>query len=98
MPTSTTATLGSIHLKINSLGQIILQEETALDEEQLIKLLDDPGKSGTREPHENTYIYAGVLRMFKENYNTLNSAVASYVGAKEIFSEEGAEDEVSDKD
>lgn len=69
---------------VNELGHIITEFEN-INEAGLVSIMDDKGQRGTREPHENTYVYAGVVRLASEHHNVLDERIAAYVGDRQAI-------------
>ena len=60
-------------------GKIMTQFD-CISETELVKTLDDPGTRGTRDPHEHSYVYAGVVRLAYEHHAVLEEKVSRYIG------------------
>lgn len=67
-----TAFLGNIVMELNQNGDIIISTEIQ-DPDEVVKVLD----SGT-EPYENSHTIAGIIRLFTEHANIIDSEITKY--------------------
>ena len=65
-------------------GRILTQFDH-ITEEELVEVMDDTGSRNIREPHENTYIYAGIVRMANDHHAVLEEKIGEYIGDKRPF-------------
>ena len=81
-----TAVLAKSTIYIDNEGRIIT-EFSNVNSDELVAIMDDSGSRGDRDPHENTYIYAGVVRLASEHHNLLTDKVGKYIGDKSAFTD-----------